>query len=338
MSCYDTNHPEFARQIARRALDWGRLDLNEIVVTGSCTESLSLCLRAVAKAGDTIAVESATYFVLLQLIESLGMKALEIPTHPKTGPSIDALELAMNAGLVQAVLLIPNANNPLGCLMPEANKQRLAGLLSRHNIPLIEDDVYGDLCFTPQRPWPVKAYDTSGHVMLCASFSKAISPGSRVGYVLAGRYAQDIVVQKMISSGATSHFFQAVLADFLTGSAYENQLRKMRRALSQRIARMSDAICEAFPHQCTVSEPQGGFVVWVGLPEQVDALALHGDALAAGVASMPGQLFSATGKFRNYLRLNCGNPWEARTEAAIATLGELVHRHADQAGGLRSAA
>ncbi|OFA04262.1 2-aminoadipate transaminase [Duganella sp. HH101] len=338
VSCYDTNYPEFARQIARRALDWGHLELNEIVVTGSCTEALSLCLRAVAKAGDTIAIESATYFVLLQLIESLGMKALEIPTHPKTGPSIDALELAMNAGLVQAVLLIPNANNPLGCVMPEANKQRLAKLLSQHDIPLIEDDVYGDLCFTPQRPWPVKAYDSSGHVMLCSSFSKAISPGSRVGYVVAGRYAQDIVVQKMISSGATSHFFQAVLADFLTGSAYENQLRKMRRALSQRIARMSDAICEAFPHQCTVSEPQGGFVVWVGMPEQVDALALHGDAVAAGVALMPGQLFSATGKFRNYLRLNCGNPWGPRTQAAIATLGQLVHRHADQPAVLRSAA
>ncbi|MBV6323146.1 PLP-dependent aminotransferase family protein [Duganella violaceipulchra] len=338
VSCYDTNHPEFIRQIARRALDWGHLDQSEIVVTGSCTEALSLCLRAVAKAGDTIAIESATYFVLLQLIESLGMKALEIPTHPKTGPSIDALELAMNAGLVQAVLLIPNANNPLGCIMPEANKKRLANLLSQHDIPLIEDDVYGDLCFTPERPWPVKAYDTSGHVMLCASFSKAISPGSRVGYVVAGRYAQDIVVQKMLSSGATSQFFQAVLADFLTGSAYENQVRKMRRALSQRIARMSDAICETFPHQCTVSEPQGGFVLWVSLPEQVDALALHGDAVAAGVASMPGQLFSATGKFRNYLRLNCGNPWGPRTQAAIATLGQLVHRHADRPAGLRSAA
>ncbi|RFP15212.1 PLP-dependent aminotransferase family protein [Duganella sp. BJB488] len=328
VSCYETNHPEFARQIARRALEWGWLDLNEIVVTGSCTEAISLCLRAVAQPGDTIAIESATYFVLLQLIESLGMKALEIPTHPATGPSIDALELAMNAGLVQAVLLIPNANNPLGCIMPDANKQRLAQLLTRHDIPLIEDDVYGDLCFTPQRPWPVKAYDSSGHVMLCASFSKAVSPGSRVGYVVAGRYAQDIAVLKMVSSGATSHFFQAVLADFLAGSAYEQQLRKMRRALSQRIARMSDAICGAFPQQCTVSEPQGGFVVWVSLPEQVDALALHADAIGLGVAFMPGQLFSASGKYRNYLRLNCGNPWGPRTEAAIATLGELVHRHA----------
>ena len=338
VSCYETNHPDFVRQISRRALDWGKVDAGEVVVTGSCSEAISLCLRAVARPGDTIAIESATYFVLLQLIESLGMKALEIPTHPKTGPSIDALELALSAGLAQAVLLIPNANNPLGCIMPEANKQRLAALVARYNIPLIEDDVYGDLCFTAQRPWPVKAYDTSGNVMLCSSFSKAVSPGARVGYVVAGRYAQDVAVLKMVSSGATSHFFQAVLADFLAGSAYENQLRKMRRALAQRIARMADAICHSFPQQCTVSEPQGGFVIWVSLPEQVDALALHARATAAGVAFMPGQLFSASGKYSNYLRLNCGNPWSPRVEAAIATLGQLVQREADRPGVLRSAA
>jgi DNA-binding transcriptional MocR family regulator len=338
VSCYETNHPEFARQILRRALEWGRVDPAEIVVTASCTEAISLCLRAVAKAGDTIAIESASYFVLLQLIESLGMKALEIPTHPRTGPSIDALELALNAGLVQAVLLVPNANNPLGCIMPEANKKRLAGLLSQHNVPLIEDDIYGDLCFTPERPWPVKAYDTSGHVMLCSSFSKAVSPGARVGYVLAGRYAQDVAVLKLVSSGATSHFFQAVLAEFLAGSAYENQLRKMRRALSQRIARMSDAICAAFPQQCTVSEPQGGFVVWVGMPDNVDALVLHQRAHEAGVACMPGQLFSASGKHGNYVRLNCGNVWSPQVDAAIVKLGALVHELADQQPALRDAA
>jgi DNA-binding transcriptional MocR family regulator len=329
VSCYETNEPAFVRQIVRRALDWGRLDPGEIVVTSSCTEAISLCLRAVAKPGDTIAIESATYFVLLQLIESLGMKALEIPTHPKTGPSIDALELALNAGLVQACLFVPNANNPLGCIMPEANKKRLAALLSHHDIPLIEDDVYGDLCFTPERPWPVKAYDSTGHVLLCSSFSKAVSPASRVGYVVAGRWAQEVALLKMVSSGSTSQFFQAVLADFLTGSSYEIQVRKMRRVLAQRIARMADAVAANFPHECSVSEPEGGFVLWVQMPAQIDALALHQRAVKEGVAFMPGPLFSASGKFGNYLRLNCGNAWSPEVEGAVARLGALVHREAD---------
>lgn len=179
VTCHDSNESAFVRQITRRALDWGKLEREEIVVANSCTEAISLCLPAVAKPGDTIAIESPTYFMLLQMIESQGMKALEIPTHPKTGPSLDALEVALRAGLVQACLFIPNANNPLGCIMPEANQKRLAGLLTEYNIPLIEDDVYGDLCFTPERPWPVKAYDSSGHVLLCSSFSKAITPAAR---------------------------------------------------------------------------------------------------------------------------------------------------------------
>lgn len=331
VSCYGMNEPGFVRQIMRRALDWGKPDPSEVVVTSSCAEAISLCLRAVAKPGDTIAIESATYFVLLQLIESLGMKALEIPTHPKTGPSIEALELALRAGLVQACLFIPNANNPLGCIMPDENKKRLAELMMQYDIPLIEDDVYGDLCFSAERPWPVKAYDTSGNVLLCSSFSKAVSPGVRVGYVLAGRYAQEVALLKTVSSGTTSHFFQAVLADFLDGSSYDNQTRKMRRVLVQRIARMSDAVSASFPAECSVSEPQGGFVLWVQMPAQIDALALHQSALERGITFMPGQLFSASGKYTNYLRLNCGNAWSGEVERAVARLGALVHHAAEGA-------
>ncbi|HJV72800.1 MAG TPA: PLP-dependent aminotransferase family protein [Noviherbaspirillum sp.] len=323
--CFDTNEPNFVRQVIRRAVDWGRIDPREIIATNSCTEAMSVALRAVAKPGDTIAIESPTYFVLLQLIESMGMKALEIPTDPKTGLSIDALELAMREGLVQACMLVPNANNPLGCIMPEENKKRLASLLSQYDIPLIEDDAYGDLCFTAERPWPVKAYDSSGHVLLCSSFSKSVSPSARVGYIVAGRYAQKVALLKNVASGGTNHFFQAVLADVISSSSYDNQLRKVRRALAQRIARMSDAVLKYFPAECSVSTPQGGLVLWVQMPPEVDALALHKRAIERHIAFMPGSLFSASGKFGNYMRLNCGNMWSAEIENAMRLLGTLVH-------------
>lgn len=324
--CFDTNEPNFVRQIIRRSVDWGRLDPREIVVTNSCTEGIALALRAVARPGDTIAIESPTYFVLLQLIESLGMKALEIPTDPRTGLSIDALELAMREGLVQACLLVPNANNPLGSIMPEENKKRLAGLLARYDIPLIEDDVYGDLCFTAERPWPVKAYDDGGRVLLCSSYAKVLSPSARVGYVMAGRYAQQVALLKNVASGGTNHFFQAVLAEFVGSSSYDTQVRKLRRMLSQRIARMSDAVLEYFPAQCSVSTPQGGYTLWVRMPEGTDALALHEQAISRGIAFMPGVLFSAGGKFGNYMRLNCSNAWTMEMENAVRTLGTLIDR------------
>lgn len=334
--CFDTNEPNFVRQVIRRAVDWGRINPQEIIATNSCTEALSLGLRAVAKPGDTVAIESPTYFVLLQLIESLGMKALEIPTDPKTGISVDALELAMREGLVQACLLVPNANNPLGCIMPEANKKRLAGLLAQYDVPLVEDDVYRDMCFPAERPWPVKAYDRSGHVLLCSSFSKVVSPSARVGYIVAGRYTEQVAYLKNVSSGGTNHFTQAVLADFIGSSSYDSQVRKMRRSVTQRVARMSDAVSAFFPDECSVSSPQGGFVLWVQMPDEVDALALHRQAIEKGIAFMPGQLFSASGKFGNCIRLNCGNAWSADIERAVRTIGELVYRQLDQ-GNLRAA-
>lgn len=328
--CFDTNVPDFVRQVVRRAVDWGTLHPQEIVVTNSCSEAIGLALRAVAKPGSTIAIESPTYFVLLQLIESLGMKAFEIPTDPKTGLSVDALEVAMREGLVQACLLVPNVSNPLGCIMPEKNKKRLAAMSAQYDVPLIEDDVYGDLCFSAERPWPVKAYDNSGHVLLCSSFSKIISPSVRVGYVAAGRYAQQVALLKNVSSGGTNQFFQVVLAEFVGSSSYDVQVRKMRRLLAQRVARMSDAVSEFFPAECSVSAPQGGLVLWIALPQEVDSIALHRIAIEQRIAFMPGPVFSASGKYGNYLRLNCGNAWSAEIEKAVRTLGLLVRQCLDR--------
>ena len=327
-TCVNGNEPEFLHQVVRRSLDWGRVEVDEIVVTSSCTEAISLCLRAVAKPGDTIAIESATFFVLLQLIESLGMKALEIPTHPSTGMSVDALELALQQGLIQACLLVPTVHNPFGCTMPDASKKRVAALLAHYDVPLVEDDIYGDLAFTAERPSPIKAYDTSGNVLLCSSFSKAITPAARIGFAAAGKFAQKVAFLKTVSGCGTSHFFQAVLAEMISGNSYDNQLRKMRREMATRIARTSDAIAASFPAGCAISVPQGGFGLWIELPDAVDAFRLHQDALESGISIMPGPLFSASGKFSNCIRINAANDWTPAVQMAIKVLGGLIEKSA----------
>ncbi|MCF8150420.1 MAG: PLP-dependent aminotransferase family protein [Sulfuritalea sp.] len=325
--CTHNNDPKLVRQIVRRSLDWGGLlDAEELVITNSCTEAINLCLRAVAGPGDTIALESPTYFVLLQIIESLGMKALEIPTHARTGISVEALELATRGGAVKACLLVPNANNPLGCVMPDENKRRVADLLAERNVPLIEDDVYGDLCFMEERPRPIKTYDSSGNVMLVSSFTKTISPGLRVGYVAAGRHAAAVATLKTLSSGVTGTIQQAALNEFIEGGGFDRQLRQVRRSYASQVNRMADEVSEHFPAECLLSRPQGGFVLWVEMPRQVDALELHREAVAEGIAFIPGQLFSASGRYRNCLRLNCGNPWSDAIEGGVRRLGELVSR------------
>ena len=327
------NYPDLVRQFARHSLAWGRpLAPEEIVVTNSCTEALALCLRAVTRPGDTVAVESPSYYLMLQLLEQLGLKALEIPTHPRHGLSVDALEIATRERRIAACLLVSNFNNPLGSLVPDEEKRRLVKLMAARKIPVIEDDIFGDLQFGPDRPWPLKSFDAGGNVMLCASLSKTLSPSLRLGYVAAGRFHAEVLLQKTLTSGATNPVTQAVAARYLESTAYPRHLRGLRRAYERQVMHMSEAVLRYFPAGTRLSQPQGGFVLWVELPGRSDSAALFEDALRAGVAFVPGDLFSASGHYRNCLRLNCGNPWSPRFEEAVKRLGALAAKQVRAAG------
>lgn len=323
-SFFDLNESSFIRQLILRSADWGDIDPSEIIATNSGTEALSLCLRLVAQPGDTIAIEAPSHMLILQLIQTLGMKALEIPTHPHNGMVLEALELALRQGMVKAVMMMPNSNNPLGSIMPNEKKRQLANLLATYQVPMIENDVYGDLCFSNDRPPPVKAFDKEGLVMLCSSFSKIVGPALSTGYIMAGKFAHKMIFMKSLSSGPASHFKQAVMGGVISGASYNSHLRHIRRVITQRIAQTSDAVAKAFPQSCSLSEPQGGFVLWVQMPAHIDSYKLHARAIEEGIAFMPGPLFSASGKFSNYMRLNCGNAWGPEIDAAIKKLGQLV--------------
>lgn len=319
------DEPALVRQLVLRSVGWaGPLAASEFVITNSCTEALGLCLRAVTQPGDTVAVESPAYYLMLQLIETLGLKALEIPTDPRNGMSIEALDLATRDGRIAACLLVPNASNPLGSVMPDENKRRLAKLTADRGVALIEDDIYGDLHFAGERPRPIKAFDRTGNVMLCSSFSKCLSPALRIGFVAAGRYRSQVALQKTITSGATNPVTQMVLAEYLESSAYQRHMRGLRRAYEQQVDAMIASVARHFPATTRITQPQGGFVLWVELPEEIDTSALHGRAVAAGVAYVPGELFSASGMYRNCLRLNCGNPHTPQIEDAVRRLGALM--------------
>ncbi len=324
-SHFNMNEPALVRQLVRRSLAWGGpLAAEEIVITNSCTEALSLCLRAVTKPGDTVAVESPAYYLMLQLIESMGLKALEIPTDPRHGMSVEALDFATRNGQIAACLLVPNASNPLGSVMPDEKKRLLATLTATRGVAVIEDDIYGDLHFGPQRPWPIKAFDKTGNVMLCSSFSKCLSPALRLGFVAAGRYRPAIALQKTISSGGTNPITQNVVAEYMESGAYERHLRGLRRIYERQVESMRAAVSRYFPAATRISQPQGAFVLWVELPEEMDASALYERAISENLAYVPGELFSASGMYRNCLRLNCGNPHTPEIEDAVRRLGLLI--------------
>jgi DNA-binding transcriptional MocR family regulator len=315
------------RALARLALDWGvRISTDEIITTSGCMEAVFLCLRAVTRSGDTVAIESPTYFGLIQIIEQLGLKPLEIPTHPRSGMDLDALGRALRTRRVAACLAVPNFNNPLGSLMPAANKERLVAFLAKKEIPLIEDDLYGDLHFDSNRPHVAKSYDRKGLVMLCGSFSKSLAPGYRVGWMIPGRYFEAARNLKCTSTGATATLPQLALADYVANGGYDHHLRGLRLALKRQVDDISRAVADSFPQSIKMTRPAGGLVLWVELPRHLDALRLHSKALAEKISIAPGPMFSPRQDYRNFIRLSCGDPWSPQLERAIGVLAHLVKR------------
>ncbi len=317
--------PELRRQIAQRLVETGcRVGPDELVITNGCQEALTLALRAVTAPGDIVAIESPCFYGLLQVIESLGLRAIEVPTHPREGIALDALEQIIARWPVRACVVVPNYSNPLGYCMSDTNKQALVSLLARHAIALIEDDVYGDLGFSGQRPPAAKAWDRDGNVLYCASYSKSLSPGLRLGWIAPGRYQAQVEYLKYVSNLAAPTLAQLALAEYLEHDGYDRYLRRVRGEYARAVSRMIDAVGRHFPAGTRVTQPEGGFVIWVELPEEVDTMALAHRALAAGISIAPGPIFSATQKYRRFLRLSCACVWDERIERALAKIVRLL--------------
>ncbi len=314
------------QQIARRMLLSGcTLSPDQIVITSGCVEAVDLSLRTLCRPGDTIAIETPFYFHFLQLIEDLGLKALEIPTSPRGGISLEALDYALshNADQVKACLVISNYNNPVGSSLSTADKRRLVEMLDHYQVPLIEDDIYGDLSFSDDRPKVAKAFDCNDNVLLCSSFSKTIAPGYRVGWVAAGRYQDNIERRKMLSGVATASPPQLAIAEFLANGGYEHHLRSIRRRYAHQVAQMQDAIGRYFPAGTRVSRPQGGFNLWIEMADQIDSMQLYREAKEQKISIAPGPIFSLEGKYQNFIRLTAAR-WNEDVDQAIATLGSLA--------------
>jgi DNA-binding transcriptional MocR family regulator len=316
---------ELRRQIARRYLLFGaRVPADEIIITCGALEALNLALQVLTRPGDTVAIESPAFYACLQSIEIAGLKALEIPTHPREGIDLGALRQALDKHVISACWCMTSFQNPLGASMPGEKKRELVKLLARHQVPLIEDDVYAELYFGSQRPPSAKAFDTKGLVLNCGSFSKCLAPGYRLGWVAAGRFAHELQRRKITSTLATSMPVQAGVAQMLRQEGYEAHLAKLRLALHTQQQDALRSIRKHFPPGYRLAIPQGGYFLWLELAADVVALEVHRLALAANISIAPGPMFSARREFTNCLRLNCGHPWTPLMDRAVAELASIV--------------
>lgn len=317
--------PALRAEVARLMVDSGcRLSPDDIIITTGCHEALAIAIRTVCASGDVVAVDSPSFHGVTQILKGHGIQALEIPTDPLTGISIPALALALEKWPIKAIQLTPNCNNPLGYIMPEAHKRQLLTLAQQHDIAIIEDDVYGDLAFHYPRPCTIKSLDDDGRVLLCSSFSKTLAPGLRIGWIAPGRYLDTVLHHKYIGTGTTATGAQMAIADFVAGGHYGPHVRRMRAQYQRNRDVMMDWVADAFPAGTRMSRPEGGFMLWVVLDPAIDVQKLNRQLTPEGIQIAAGSIFSATGKFRNCMRLNYATPVSPEIERAVRRVGALA--------------
>ncbi|WP_246101272.1 aminotransferase-like domain-containing protein [Pedobacter westerhofensis] len=314
------------RSIAKWSTVWeGKLNEDDIVTTSGTMNAIFNCLMAVTQPGDTVAIESPVYFGIIQIIKSLGLKAIEIPTHPVTGIDLDSLKTELPN--INACCIISNFSNPLGCLMPDENKKELVRMLSEYDIPLIEDDLYGNLYFGSSSPKPCKAYDEAGIVMWCSSVSKTLAPGYRVGWVAPGKYKEKLIRQKFLQTISTPTLYQEVVADFMEHGRYDHHLRNFRKSLYANCLQYQRAIEDYFPDNTSISQPQGGFMLWLELDKRVDTAKLFDTALRQNISFAPGRMFTQHNQYDNCMRLNFALEWNDKLDKDLQRLGAMVKNY-----------
>ena len=322
----DSGAPEFRQAVARRALSAGVVvSPDEVIVTTGGVEAVNLALRAVAQPGDTIAIESPAFFGLLQILESLGLRALEIPTSPTTGLSLEALDMALSAyGNVKALVVVPNLQNPLGSVMDDERKAALLRICARYGVAVIEDEPYRELIEGEVAAKPIKAWDRDGSVIYCPSLNKVLAPGLRLGWMAPGKWASRIKMLKFAQSRHNEILPQLVAAEFIASGGFDRHLFQFRERLRAQRDATADAIARYFPEGTRLSPPDGGLLLWVALPEGVESERLFEAALAVGIRIAPGAIFSNAGKFDSFVRLSCPRPFDREMDGAVRRLGELA--------------
>ena len=313
------------RVIARQGTDAGySVTPDDIVITSGAKEAVYLSIRAVTRPGDTVAIESPAYYALLEVLASLSLRVVEIASHPRHGISLEDLDRTLRAQPIAAVTLVSNFSNPSGSVMSDDAKQRLVELLETHDVPLVEDDVYGELAFEGPRPKAIKAYDRRGLVLYCSSYSKTLSPGLRIGWSIPGRYQNQVELLKLVVNQSAASAPQLAIAAFVESGGFARHIRRVRRMYCEQMEATIDAVLRHFPAQTRLTTPRGGHVLWVQLPLGADAMDLYHAAARKGIRIAPGPMFSPSGGYQDFIRLNTGFPWTAGTEQQVATLGALA--------------
>ncbi|MCA6061255.1 PLP-dependent aminotransferase family protein [Thalassolituus sp. ST750PaO-4] len=302
-------------------------DPAQVCITGGCQHALFISLMATCSPGDTVAVESPAFYGVLQIMEQLKLKIIEVATDPSEGLSIEDLAKKITEWPIKACITSPNYATPTGACMPEKARQELINLAIEKDFCIIEDDIYGDLSFPPFTAEPLKKLDPDGRVILCSSFSKSLSRDLRIGWVFGGKWHDKIAQLKLVTQLSSSESTQQGLATFLEEGHYRRYLAQQVNTLKQQQRELMTLLSNHWHDEIRYTNAQGGISMWVELDETINTQNSYNKVLEQGVIMTPGSLFSASGQYKNFLRLSYIHPLTEKRQAAVKKLFSVLLGH-----------
>jgi len=316
---------DLRREIAKRYARYGSsVPLDQIIVTAGAIDGVNLALSALLRPGDSVAVEDPCFFPASFSLRRFGLKLVPIPVNPQDGFDLDVLERVFAIGGAKACLMMPSCQNPLGVSLSLEKKARLVRLIERYEVPLIENDAYGEFLPPEEGGSSCKAYDRAGLVIHCSSFSNSLSPELRVGWISAGRFRDRVLSVKFLTRMSSHAITQQTVAEFLRHENFDHHLRNLRSMLGERRRKGLSELDKWGRLITSRSNPKSGYIVWAKLPEGIDSLHLFKIAAAEGLSFVPGALFSVDRLRQNEIALNLSFAWTDETVEALDRLGSLI--------------
>ncbi len=309
------------RRYREREANW---NADDVVITSGALEAIHLVLSALCRPGDIVLIENPTYYMYFKVLRALGLTAVAISSSATDGINLQEVERALKSERVAAILVQPHFSNPLGSEMSEQAKERLVALAHKFSVPLLQDDINGELAFDGRKRRSLLSFPQADQVIFISSFSKMFSPGVRIGWIISPKHHEIFKQAKSRLSVCQSSPGQLAMADFLNKGNPERWLKKMRKTLAARFLDYKHFILNHFPKGTSMTHPGGGFVTWVKLPLEYDAMALSRQARKRGIVLTAGPIFSADQSFGNCLRFNYAFALEGKQLKAMKEIAALL--------------
>jgi 2-aminoadipate transaminase len=311
-----------------------KVNTDNIMITSGSQQALDLLGKIFINRGDRILVESPTYLGALQAWNAYGAEYVTVPSDDD-GMITDALEEALRTG-PKFIYLLPNFQNPTGATIPLDRRQKIIELADRYGVPIVEDDPYGQLRYEGEHIPPVVYLDYllhsdsleacyTGNVIYLSTFSKTLSPGMRLAWIIAPpEVISKLVLAKQGTDLHTSTFTQMIAYEVGKDGFLDQHVKLIRQVYKERRDVMLDALEEFMPEGVRWTHPKGGLFLWATLPEQINSNELLKIALEAKVAFVPGGSFHPDGRGKNTMRLNFSFSKPDVITEGMARLGKAV--------------